>query len=660
MTQLVGIDTGGTFTDFIVYKNGEFTTQKILSTPHAPQEAILQGLQALTEKNLSASAIQLVHGTTVATNTLLQNKGVRTAFITNHGFKDLLLIGRQTRDQLYSLCPQRSNNLFNPELCFEVDTRVDATGQALTQLSKQQVQALVTQLAKCDIDAVAICMLFSFLNDEDEVLLANALQEHYFVSRSSELLPEQREYERAVVTWLNSYLGPVTQHYLNDLQNSLSSCHIHVMQSDATTLPAKAASKQAVKLLLSGPAGGVVAATSIGQQVKHTRFLTLDMGGTSTDVALIDGRAQITIEGQIAGIPLATPMLDIHTIGAGGGSIARVDIAHGLHLGPTSAGADPGPACYGRGGKAATLTDANVVLGRLPILLPWAGGLQLNKTLAEESIQPLANQLECSVTQAAQGIVSLANAHMVQALRVISIQRGYDPGDFCLFPFGGAGTLHMCAVAEQLEMQQILVPYNAGILSAYGMLHAPIGKMAARTLCHPWQDINSVEITQLFSELQNQAINQLRGAGIQPSRSSCWLDLRYQGQASSISIAWSEDGDIAAKFATAHQQRFGFQLDGHSIELVTVRVWVYQDAEAPQFAPLAVTENAQPLALVDVIDSPRPVPVFTRATLARGQKLTGPTIVLDDFGTIFIARGWQAQVDKFGHVHLHRTTGGHK
>lgn len=658
MTQLVGIDTGGTFTDFILYRNGEFTTQKILSTPHAPQQAILQGLQDLAEINLDEAEIQLVHGTTVATNTLLQGNGARTAFITNRGFKDLLMIGRQTREQLYSLCPQRSINLFAPDLCFEVDARVSASGRSLVRASNQQVQALIAQLEEQAIDAVAICMLFSFLNDDDERRLANALRGHYFVSYSSELLPEQREYERAVVTWLNSYLGPVTQHYLSDLQQSLVPSHVHVMQSDATTLPAAAARNQAVKLLLSGPAGGVVAASSIGLQTQQTRLLTLDMGGTSTDVALVDGQALITTEGSVSGYPLAMPMLDIHTIGAGGGSIARVDPAHGLHVGPNSAGADPGPACYGRGGKAPTITDANVVLGRLPVVKRWTGGLQLNKSLAETSMQALAGQLNCSVTQAAQGIVALANAHMVQALRVISIQRGYDPRNFCLFPFGGAGTLHMCEIAEQLNMDQILVPINAGILSAYGMLHAPIGQMAARSLCRPWHDLSTAELKQLFAKLQAQATNQLRQVGLQPSRLAHWLDLRYSGQATAISMRWLESNDIAAEFAVAHQQRYGFQLSKYPIELVTVRVWVYRDVDAPQLARLTMGDAAKPVDHVDVVNCSQPVSVFIRSELPCGQKLTGPTIVLDDFGTLFISQAWRAVVDAYGHIHLHRATDG--
>ena len=491
MTQLLGIDTGGTFTDFILYKNGNFFTQKILSTPHAPEQAILQGLRAL---DVDLSDVHLVHGTTVATNTLLEGKGACTAFITNRGCKDLLHIGRQTRDQLYSLCPHVPRQLVPSQLCFEVAGRIAVDGRRLEHITSNDIRRLQQQLAQQPVEAVAICMLFSFLNDADEVKLSRVLEKQYFVSRSSELLPEQREYERAVVTWLNSYLGPHTRKYLHDLQQSIDSAYVHVMQSDATTLPVAAAGDQAVKLLLSGPAGGVVAATTVAAQTKYKKLLTFDMGGTSTDVALIDEKAARTNEGRVAEFPLALSMLDIHTIGAGGGSIARVDQAGVLHVGPESAGANPGPACYGQEGHSATITDANVVLGRLPITETWTSGLRLHKSAAERSLESLALQLKCSPQEAAQGVIELANAHMAQALRVISIHRGYDPSEFCLFPFGGAGGLHMCEVAELLDMNQILVAANPGILSAYGMLHAPIGQSASRSVCRDLSELNQQDI----------------------------------------------------------------------------------------------------------------------------------------------------------------------
>ena len=324
------------------------------------------------------------------------------------------------------------------------------------------------------------------------------------------------------------------------------------------------------------------------------------MGGTSTDVALIDRQPQQTTEGRIAEFPLAMPMLDIHTIGAGGGSIARVDSAGVLHVGPASAGADPGPACYGTGGSLPTITDANVVLGRLPSIDTWASGLQLDKDLANRSMQPLAQQLNCSVEDAAQGIVSLANAHMVQALRVISIHRGYDPREFCLFPFGGAGGLHMCEVAQQLGMHEILAPVNAGILSALGMLQAPLGQMASRSICGNLADLNDDAINQLLAQLQAQAEQALISIDLQPNRIAKWLDLRYRGQSSVISMQWLDRHHIADEFTQAHQARYGFQLQSHPIELVTARVWAYQDIESPPLRKIELKSKAQPVALTQV------------------------------------------------------------
>ena len=447
MAEYIGIDTGGTFTDFIVYKNGQIVTHKIPSTPEAPEKAIIEGLRHL---NINFDHSHLVHGTTVATNALLEGKGARTAFITNHGFKDILHIGRQTREDIYSLCPQPKRQLIQNDLCLEVDCRLDAQGQSVSPLLESDIHSISKKLALLNVDSVAICMLFSFLNSMDEIKLEEALQDRYFVSRSSHIFAEQREFERGIVTWLNSYLGPLTDAYLSRLQASVHSLTLQVMQSDATTLPAAMAAKQAVRLLLSGPAGGVVAANTIAQQTNNRRLLTFDMGGTSTDVALIDHQPSFTQQAKIAEFPLAISMLDIHTIGAGGGSIARVDQGGGLHVGPESAGAVPGPACYDNGGELPTITDANVIVGRLPIIDRWKSGLLLNKSAAEKVMLPIAQGLGCSVEEAAFGILQLANAHMSQALREISIHRGNDPSQFSLFPFGGCGGLHMCDVAKEL------------------------------------------------------------------------------------------------------------------------------------------------------------------------------------------------------------------
>ena len=649
MSELVGIDTGGTFTDFILYKNGSFVTYKIPSTPKAPQQAILEGLKFL---EIELASARLVHGTTVATNALLEGKGAATAFITNRGFKDILHIGRQSRQQLYSLSPQATRQLIPRDLCFEVGGRIDASGEIHEDITEQDITSLKDELQSSKAEAVAICMLFSFLNQTHEIAIEEALKADYFLTRSSAILPEQREYERAIVTWLNSYLGPLTQGYLKNLQQTLSGGTIHVMQSDATTLPATRAGTQAVRLLLSGPAGGLAAASAIASESGHQQLLTLDMGGTSTDVALIDKQAKFTNEGKVAEFPLAISMLDIHTIGAGGGSIARVDEAGGLHVGPESAGADPGPACYDRGGALATITDANVVLGRLPITHTWSSGITLDRDKAFQAMALVAKRLNCTVTEAAKGVISLADAHMVEALRVISIHRGYNPGNFSLFPFGGAGGMHMCAVAEALKIKTILIPKNAGILSAQGMLYAPVGETESQSFCKYWTKYKQNVILNIFKQLKAKTQKKLSTLGLTPNREAYWLDLRYQGQASVISLEWHGQDDIACRFQQAHKSRFGFALAEENIELVTVRVWLYQDIQPPSLPEIAKGKKAEPIDYAPLGELKKSAPVFLRESMVQQQEIQGPCIILDSSETLYIASNWRGEVTPKGHIYL--------
>jgi N-methylhydantoinase A len=359
---LLGIDTGGTFTDFILYKEGNLVIHKVLSTPKAPELAILQGIKEL---QLDATDLLIVHGSTVATNALLEGKGVTTAYITNFGLADVLSIGRQTRRELYNLQPEKKSFPVEKKYCLETGGRLSATSEVIEPLTQAQLDDLLAQIKKLAPDAVAINLLFSYLDDTAEKRIAEIMPDAIFVSRSSAVLAEYKEYERGIATWLNSYVGPLVQDYLKRLQVALPKASIAVMQSAGGTIAAKLAGQQAVHMLLSGPAGGLAAAKFMGDITSQQRLLTFDMGGTSTDVAMIDGELQLTSEGEIAGYPVAVSMVDMHTIGAGGGSIASIDAGGLLQVGPESAGADPGPACYGKGGKVATVTDANLLLGRL-------------------------------------------------------------------------------------------------------------------------------------------------------------------------------------------------------------------------------------------------------------------------------------------------------
>jgi len=426
----LGIDTGGTFTDFVLREAATIRVHKVLSTPGAPQDAILTGIKEMgLQSRVAAGQIMIIHGTTVATNAALEGKGVRTAYITNAGLKDVLLIGRQTRQQLYQLTPAKPKIPFDEQLLLEVNTRLDAQGVLIEPLTAADLDELEQQIAILQPESIAINLLFSFLDPEQELQIEARFRDAYFVSRSSLILPEQREYERGITTWLNAWIGPLIKSYLNSLSAALAPSNLAIMQSSGLTISAKVAAERAVNLLLSGPAGGLAAALAIGHQTHQPRLMTFDMGGTSTDVALLEGEIRLTNQGKIASYPVAVPMADIHTIGAGGGSIAFVDAGGLLQVGPASAGAHPGPACYGRGGTAPTVTDANLVLGRLRSDAFLGGRMQLDKSAAASALQPLADQLQISVTELAFGIIRIANESMIQALRVISIQQGHDPRD---------------------------------------------------------------------------------------------------------------------------------------------------------------------------------------------------------------------------------------
>ncbi|MEQ8661719.1 MAG: hydantoinase/oxoprolinase family protein, partial [Gammaproteobacteria bacterium] len=496
---IIGIDTGGTFTDFVVLDGARLRVHKELSTPAAPEQAILAGLDAL---GIDRRYARIVHGSTVATNTLLEGKGARTVFVTNHGFADTLTIGRQARAALYELKPLAVAPPVAPAHCLETGGRLAADGSVVEGLDDEALAELVAAVAACAPEAVAVSLLFAFLDDRFERAIEQALPGDIFVTRSSEVLPEHREYERGMATWLNAYVGPVMQRYLERLGRELAPAPLSVMQSSGVTAEPAFAARRAVNLLLSGPAGGLEGARHVAGAAGHTRILTFDMGGTSTDVALIDGEVALTTEGRVGRYPVAVPMVDMHTIGAGGGSLAHVDAAGVLHVGPASAGAVPGPACYGQGGTHATVTDANLVLGRLPASVRLGGRMELDAAAAWRALEALGAALGgLSAEDAARGVVAIANEHMQQALRVISVERGIDPRDFTLVSFGGAGGLHVCSLATALGMSRALIPAAAGVLSALGMVVARPGRRLSRTVRAPLDALDAGALGARFDEV---------------------------------------------------------------------------------------------------------------------------------------------------------------
>jgi len=663
MNIYLGVDTGGTFTDFVLISGNHFSTHKVLSTPHAPEQAILTGIKDLKLTSLSNDDnLYIVHGSTVATNAVLEGKGVKTVFITNHGFKDMLTIGRQARKELYNLQPANPKQPVESEYCIETGGRISAKGKVLEPLTSDDIQTLIQKVMLLKPEAVAINTLFSYLDDRFEKQIEKSLlstpENNFFISRSSKILPEYKEYERGMTTWLNAYVGPLVKGYINRLQQGVQHASISVMQSAGKTITAEHAGEQAVHMLLSGPAGGLAAAHYLGQLTGQTRMLTFDMGGTSTDVALIEKEIELTNESSIAGYPVAVPMVDMHTIGAGGGSIAYIDEGCLLQVGPQSAGANPGPACYGQGGQHATVTDANLVLGRLLPTEFLGGGMALDVEAAERVITQLAEKLNLNCEQTAEGIIKIANEHMVSALRVMSVQRGIDPRGLTLTSFGGAGGLHVCALADALQMNTAMVPVYSGVLSALGMLVAPKGRELSQTLNCLLTEVNSER--KIIDEAINNLIQQGTCALVEESVDQkdiivvASLDCRYQGQSYTLNVHYdssSVDSIPLAQqqFSQRHQQRYGHGLD-LPIELVNVRV----SLKARQ-NPVELEKNKsqqQGDAYQQVVMQGEDIPVYHREQIGCDQVIPGPALVTETTATTYIDRQWQCRKDSFGNLLL--------
>jgi len=658
---LVGVDTGGTFTDLVAWRRGRLLHGKVLSTPDDPSRAIVEGLRRL---DLAGAPVRIVHGTTVGTNAVLEGKGARVAYVTSEGFRDVLTLARQNRQAVYALEQPATPPPVPEALCHEVATRCDAEGEMLTRATDEELEALGATLREQEVDAVAVNLLFAFLCPDEEARIARFLPEDCFISLSSEVLPENREFERGVATWLNASVGPVIRRYLRRLARELPRARISVLQSSGTTVAAEQAADQAVRLLLSGPAGGIAAARLLGQVTAHPRLLTLDMGGTSTDVSLLAGDVPLTSTSSIAGWPLTISTVDIHTIGAGGGSLARVDEGGMLLVGPESAGADPGPACYGQGGDAVTVTDANLVLGRLPPDTLLGGYLPLDLEAANAAMDRLATALGCRRLEAAHGVIRMANEHMARALRVMSVERGHDPRDHSLLCFGGAGGLHACELAGLLDMDTVILPALAGVLSAQGMLASEPGRDLSRAVLAPLETLATEDLRTGFEALEKQGSAALEDEGMTTDalRRQRRVELRYQGQSATIVLDLGEqtlDGpDVRARLAEAfheaHERDSGHRLE-RPVELVNLRVSVRAPAplETLEEAP-AVTEAAGDRR-VFMTDLHSTVPVIEARSMAPGEPREGPCIVTDKAATAWVAPDWSAVRDRWGNLLLERT-----
>jgi len=648
---ILGVDTGGTFTDFVLLRDAQVTIHKVLSTPDAPERAILQGIAELRIEADDYPNLRLIHGSTVATNAALEGKGVKTLYITNRGMGDLLTIGRQARRELYNLQPKSITPPVPRELCLETGGRIDAQGKIIEPLTDADLALIQESVERLQPDAVAINLLFSFIDPQYEEAIEREIPDTIFCSRSSKILPEHREYERGITTWLNSWVGPLVERYIGRLTAALPTAQISVMQSSATTITASHAGEEAVKMLLSGPAGGLAGAKGVAGLAGYNHLLTFDMGGTSTDVAMIDGELELTNEGSIGSYPVAVPMVDMHTIGAGGGSIAYLDAGGMLHVGPESAGANPGPACYGLGGNQPTVTDANLVLGHIVADAFLGGTMSLDTEAARRAIENLAIAMGITIEAAAEGIILLANEQMARALRVISVERGVDPKQAILVSFGGAGGLHVCALAEAMGMQRAMVPIHSGVLSALGMLMAPRGRHLSHALHGLLSQLDIETIETEFLKLKNEGMAALLQEGVASNEliTTVHLDLRYRGQSYTLSIPWEPAQGIehhSNQFHKAHLQRYGHDLQ-LPIELVTLRLKL--TGPEPQLSLQQGNIKKRGYSKEGGMKH------YHRSELFPEQSIKGPALIIDPVATTWIAPEWKAQIDNVGNLILSHT-----
>jgi N-methylhydantoinase A len=643
----IGVDTGGTFTDFVFERDGRLTLFKLPSTPADPSLAIRQGLDRIcAETGAQLDRLEVVHGTTVGTNALLQRRGARIALVTTRGFEDVLAIGRQARPELYNLNAIKPPPLVDDELRLGVRERVVASGEVIEPLEEDELKKLVDKLKRSGVEAVAISLLFSFLHPEHEQRIASALATLGVpLSISSRILPEYREYERTSTVVINAYLQPLMGRYLNRLSTADGKkLNLRVMQSSGGSISADVAAVEPVRTILSGPSGGVVGALRAAQSAGIKDVITFDMGGTSTDVALCDsGAIRTTNEANVAGLPVAVSVMDIHTVGAGGGSIARVDEGGSLRVGPESAGADPGPACYGRS-LLPTVTDAHVVLGHFGGAGLLGGEFKLDEKRAREAIAKLADDLSrvsqkrITIKAAAEGILAVANTNMERALRHISVERGHDPRRFALLPFGGAGGLHAVDLARALRIPTVIVPTAPGALSAVGVLVADVIKDQSRTVMFTYNAKEIAKLGKVFVEMEREAAKVLRSEGFARSRQrhERSLAMRYRGQSFELEVR-DTTGDLAAAFHRAHRERYGYAQEQSEIEIVSARVRSFGIVEKLAQRKIKSGKN-------------RALSIYKRDELGAGAKLKTPCIVTEYSATTLIDADSKARIDDFGNI----------
>jgi N-methylhydantoinase A len=650
----LGVDVGGTFTDLVALSQGRLITAKVPSTPQDQSAGVMNSIE--TSEIEPGAVDALAHGMTVATNALLERRGARTALVTTEGFRDVIEIARQNRPSLYDLSQDRPPPLVPRGLRFTVKERMGPQGE-ISALDEESLEEVVSSIKEAEVEAAAVCLLFAFMHPDHERRIGEALREELpevHVSLSSEVLPEFREYERFSTTTADAYLAPKLAAYLKNLAGKAEEAGVPsplIMQSSGGVVGIDDAIADAAGCLLSGPAGGVVGAAYVGGLGEYRNLLTFDMGGTSTDVAtIIDGEAQTTTETVVAGLPIKLPMVDIHTVSAGGGSIAWADAGGALRVGPHSAGAEPGPAAYGQGGEEPTVTDANLFLGYLADEATLGGEVVLQRELSEKALSSLGEKLGLDAQEAALGIVRVANAEMVRALRVISVERGLDPREFALLAFGGAGGMHACALAEELGMETVLVPRAGGVLSALGLAISDLRHDYVNPYLVGLENVEKEEFEKKFEKMESSASEDLEDPEYDRR-----ADLRYRGQSFELTVEADSLEKLEERFHAAHEQRYGYRMDDESVELVNLRLISTVPVEKPELdepEPEGEAESGTREANFD--GEWQEVAVLDRERMGKGSEVSGPAIVEFKESTCVVRPGWRGAVDGVGTLVLEK------
>jgi N-methylhydantoinase A len=657
--MLLGVDVGGTFTDAVLFDGRAVHTAKAPTTPGDQSEGVMAAIEAVLERaGAEPESVEgFAHGMTVGTNALLTESGARTALVATDGFTDLLDVARQARPHLYRPCAAKPAPLVASELRFGARERVSPAG-VVEPLAGEEIERLADSLAASGAESIAICLLFSYLDPEHERALAARLREalpEVHVSASHEVLPQFREYERCSTTVIDAYLSPLLSRYLGRLGEAASEQGLPapaVMRSSGGVAPAAEAARAGAWSVLSGPAGGAVGAGLLARLAGDGNALGLDMGGTSCDVCVVaEGRVRRTDSREIGGRVIQLPMIDVHTVGAGGGSIGWRDAGGALRVGPRSAGAEPGPACYGRGGREPTVTDANLLLGYLDATSTLAGGVELDPGAAREAVARLGAPLGLDELEAAAGIVRVANQEMARALRVVTVERGVDPRRFALMPFGGAGPMHAAALATELDIERILVPRASGVLSALGLIASERRRDTARTVMLSGPELSAERIAEVVAELRASI-----GAGLEGAEAEATYDLRYRGQAFELAVASSERPDpveLAERFAAEHERHYGYRDPEGEVELVNVRLALAVPGPEvrPQAAPPGgIERSGRPMRCGERwLDAE-----VLRGEPAAGEQAEGPCVFELPEATFVLPPGWAAEVDEHGTIAAER------